>query len=110
MGRIRTIGDMAVRKRSSEIDHAVTAIGVADNGGIVLVDYPELATTLRLDALADTWDGAAILVSRSENRGHALSSRPVSLVVLAFIGVGVIAHLTRKYLQRIQTEVQGVER
>lgn len=54
---------LAVRKRTDEIDHAVCAIGVQNNGQVIhLIDYPELHQRKLIAELADSWDGSALVV------------------------------------------------
>lgn len=90
LSETRGIAILATRKYTSEIDHAVAAIGTA-NGGIEFIDYPELAEIKSLSALADDWDGAAILVKRrADPRRHVLRARPVTTGLLSILVVWLV--------------------
>jgi len=59
----RTVVILATRKLTDEIDHAVCAVGVRDNGQVIhLIDYPELHQLKLIGEIADVWDGIAIVV------------------------------------------------
>ncbi len=91
---------LAIRKHTSEIDHAVAAVGAVDEG-IVVVDYPELAATQSLSVVANDWDGAAILVRRAaEHRTYTISAMPITTILLASLVLGLIVVLSAKGLRR----------
>ena len=59
----QTVVILAQRKLTNEIDHAVCAVGVEENDQVIhLIDYPELHRKKLIGEVADSWDGAALIV------------------------------------------------
>ncbi len=59
----QTVVILALRKLTDEIDHAVCAVSVQENGQVIhMIDYPELHQRKLMAELADSWDGAALVV------------------------------------------------
>lgn len=62
----QTVVILATRKSSEELNHAVCAVAVADDGqAITLIDYPELTQERSIAEVADAWDGQALVVRTS---------------------------------------------
>ena len=59
----QTVVILALRKKTDEIDHAVCAVSIRDNGQVIhLIDYPELHQWKLIGEIADAWDGPALVV------------------------------------------------
>jgi hypothetical protein len=62
----QTVVILALRKQTDQVDHAVCAVSVDDNGQIVKVfDYPELYRDMVIGDVTSRWDGHALVVRRS---------------------------------------------
>ena len=92
----RTVVILALRKNSEEIDHAVCAVDVQENGQIIhLIDYPELHQKKLIGEIADKWDGAALVVRISPVR-RALDDFSVCFAPLVLVLFGFAWFRTRK--------------
>ena len=92
----RTAVILALRKNGEEIDHAVCAVDVQENGQVVhLIDYPELHQKKLIGEIADKWDGAALVVRISPIR-RALDDVAVCFAPLALILIGVAWFRSRR--------------
>lgn len=86
----QTVVILAVRKQNDDIDHVVCAIGVQENDQVIhLIDYPELHQRKLIAELADSWDGAALVVRVSpfyRSLGNfALCFGPMVVVILGIL-------------------------
>lgn len=62
----QTVVILAIRKQTDQIDHAVCAVNVDDNGQVIkLFDYPELYRDVLIGDVTSRWDGHALVVRRS---------------------------------------------
>ena len=92
----RTVVILALRKNSEEIDHAVCAVDVQENGQVIhLIDYPELHQKKLIGEIADKWDGAALVVRISLVR-RALDDFAVWFAPLVLVLLGLAWFRTRK--------------
>ena len=92
----RTVVILALRKNSEEIDHAVCAVDVQENGQVIhLIDYPELHQKKLIAEIADKWDGAALVVRISPVR-RALDDFAVWFAPLVLVLFGLAWFRTRK--------------
>ncbi len=78
---------LAVRKSTSEVDHAVVAVS-ADDLGVTILDYPGLNEYWDLDELATRWDGVAILAVQERGAasvGSLLKRMPITIGLLVIV-------------------------
>jgi len=97
----QTVVILATRKRTEEIDHAVCAIGVQDNGQVIhLIDYPELHQRKLIGEIADVWDGPALIV-RISPFYRALGDFAIYFAPMVAVIMGILWFRNRKRTKSI---------